>query len=381
MLKYKLSLLVSLVVITLGCSRSDFPDFHNNSPQNDGGIDVVDSGDDGGSDIIIPTGDICGQEPKDMIFVLLTSVEPAVDDYSDDYYLSGELVYHGDIETPISTIPMLNREIQLKHEDDTISTIQYYLPYERDLPLHIGQFYNILYKERRGFEGNAIGVKVERLTSGLLPLIFIGETGSYGRAFDEDDPLISPLEVTETALLNCPTTVDSACGGLITTNALYFDPAPTSTYPQSIQVRQGEGNVLTILGEEFLVTNLKSYEITPNCLDLPSTYVSYMVLRPPETDFECDFDKISTHMETPFEIGTICDEIEFCAPAELAETIRLISPALDCSETDFGCSTGQLSCRWSTPSNIVGAETYYEVCATTQLIPENSKITCMVYFD
>ncbi|MBU1239818.1 hypothetical protein KKF84_07935 [Myxococcota bacterium] len=377
-----LSLLVSLLLINFQCGRQDFPQLLTPNPSHDGGVDgdadITDAGDD--ADVIDPPP-ACGESPLEMAFALQTDVAPVTKAFdAEDYILAGDCTYHGPLRTVISGDSRLDHEVEIEHGDGSTSVFQYFIPFERDIPMATGMSYTVTYRVQPGFESSATGVKVERNTSGLVPLIFIGDAGEFGRAFTENDPLMEPLQVIVIDQDTCAPTEDPVCGGDVFLKALLFDPVHGGGISLLGAVQQGKSNVVNILGDEFLVTNLRSSIIEPTCPDQQSTYVSYMALRPPSGEIPCDTDRIQSNLGDAFAEGNLCDEVEFCASPELAGELKSIAPALECYEDGFACD-GDLQCVWYTPTNLVGAETYYEVCSVSLLLPESTSIFCNVYFD
>jgi hypothetical protein len=120
-----------------------------------------------------------------------------------EYLLEGEATYHGAITEPLAMNPAFDHELQLLHSDGTVSIIQYYLPLDLTMPIAIGGGYTARYRQVIGFEGNATGLVISRMTSGVAPLVLVLDLGEYGRAFEPEDLAMSPLEVHEAGALGC----------------------------------------------------------------------------------------------------------------------------------------------------------------------------------
>lgn len=216
----------------------------------------------------------CGADILPNDYVLGTNIEPLhPEENIDDYLISGTLVYKGPITEPLASNPLFDREIRVAH-DGSESTLQYYLPAGLELPVEIGNPYEVTYRIRSGFEGYAVGVIIKRPTSGLHPLLFVGDTGTYGRAFDPDEPLMSPLRITTESEPLCPTEPDTECAGTIYRDMMVFDSS-TGGMTTAIRLAQGRSGQLSVFGTSFTVVNLASTRIQPTCPDASGGQVSY----------------------------------------------------------------------------------------------------------
>lgn len=220
----------------------------------------------------------CG-EPLWAGFVLSTQQEPEHPDAeTDDYVLMGMLTYMGPVTDPIAADARIDREVQIFHGADlTTSTIQYFLPLGLDLPIREGGQYIFIYRVHWGFEGYVVGLVINRPTSGLPPLLFIADTGTYGSAFFLEDPLISPLKVTTQQDLDCPIGQDpNGCGSLYT-DQMVFDSS-TGGIITKITLGQGEQGSLQVFGQDFTVLNMESTRIQPACPDSAGGRTAYLCI-------------------------------------------------------------------------------------------------------
>ena len=326
----------------------------------------------------------CGRDSLDMAFVVGTTVQPVETEPGVyDTIFSGSLIYQGDVTVPLASNPAFDREIQLQEVSGETHFLQYYLPLRLDVHLTLGHPYTVTFRNRQGFEGSAFGVVITRVASGITPHMLIADTSSYGRAFDEEDPIMTPLKVYAVTQNDCLVGPDPECAGNVYHDALRFDSS-TGGAMTIAQIQQGRGDVLPLFGDEFLVLNLKSTRIQPDCPDRMGTRYAYLARRPPDTGFDCYPDRV--RMMEPnvgtFDVGVLCDDISFCtSDPDLIVAAEETAPALRCRTSEWECAPGETYCGWGVPSNLVGEETYHEACLVTQLLTGDEQLTCAVYFD
>jgi hypothetical protein len=223
-------------------------------------------------------GTICGSDPLAAGFVLGTHIQPShPEPMIDDYYVDGQVSYLGPITVPLASNPMFNKEVQIMHGDGQASVLQYYLPNNLDLPLTMNLAINLIFRRRNGFEGYTVGIVIRRPTSGRPPLLFVGETGQYGRAFEEEDPLMSPVKVYAVPDPNCPTHEDPNGCGTVYTDALLFDTSTGGIITQ-IELYQAESGTLEVFGIPFTMLNMASTHIVPGCPDAAGRRVAFLAI-------------------------------------------------------------------------------------------------------
>jgi hypothetical protein len=299
----------------------------------------------------------------------------------DDYDVQGTATYHGVITEPLATLPDFEWEVQLQHGDGTTSVLQYYLPLNLRLPVTEGAPYQLLFRRRQGFEGYVVGVILWRPTSGIPPLLFVGDTGTYGRAFSEEEPRMNPLKVYVEPRPECPAEPDPECGGSLFRDALRFDSSTGGAIIE-VEVPQGGMDLLSVFGQEHLVVNLASTHTDTPCLDAPDRWVSYLSVDRETLPPLCDADRLYYwDMPRGISVGSYCDTLFFCAedPA-LQDAARDIAPDLECRpEGDFGCPEGP-TCRWA-PHLTVDEALYDQLCAISVLPNAPDAIRCAVYLE
>ena len=226
-----------------------------------------------------PDGSVsCGTDPLSAGFVLGTHMQPThPDPMIDDYHVDGQVSYMGPITVPLASNPMFDREVQIMHGDGQASILQYYLPLNLDLPLTMGLNINLVFRRRNGFEGYTVGIVIRRPTSGLPPLLFVGETGQWGRAFEDEDPVMSPVKVYPVEDPNCPTYEDPTGCGTVYTDKLLFDTSTGGIITQ-ILLYQGETGPLEVFGVPFTMVNMASTDIDPGCPDGPGGRVAFLAI-------------------------------------------------------------------------------------------------------
>jgi hypothetical protein len=316
-----------------------------------------------------------------MGFVLDTALVPAhpVPSVS-DFSLEGTVGYHGAITVPIATNPAFQWEVQIGHGDGSGSVVQYYLPRGLRLPVEEGHPYVLLFRRRSGFEGESVGLVVSRPTSGLPPLLFVGDAGPFERAFEPEDLLMSPLKVFVEPGSDCPPLVDPDCGGDRVLDQLRFDSS-TGGAITAVSVPQGGADELPVFGDPFRVLTLASSHADPPCLDFNPVDVAYLAVSIAALPLACDPSRF--HMwssPTPFEVGTFCDEITFCAGSPtVAAQAQAVAPSLQCGAGYGPCDPGEVGCAWN-PDLPIDQALYDEACAVSVLPSPPDGIQCQVYF-
>ena len=240
--------------------------------QNDGSIDSFSS--DGSTDGAQPDVSIdpdgaspCHAEPLAMGFVGHFAVSPTHPDTNiDQYEVSGLLIYQGPITEPFTNNPAFDREVQIQDDEGQISIVQYFLPLEMELPVEEGKSYIFTYREKTVFEYTGVGLIIERPTSGLTPLLFVGDAGFYAmRVFAAEDPLMSPLKVYRESRPDCPPEPMQQCEGSFQYwERLNFDSS-TGGQQTEVWVNETAYTVLPIFGDDFWVVNLASNHHEPSC--------------------------------------------------------------------------------------------------------------------
>lgn len=223
-------------------------------------------------------GTVCGTDPLAAGFVIGTHIQPQhPEPMIDDYYVDGTVFYMGAITVPLASNPLFDREVQVMHADGQATILQYYLPQNLDLPLQEGLEVNLVFRRRNGFEGYTVGVVIHRPTSGLPPLLFVGETGAYGRAFEAEDPLMNPVKVYAMPDPNCPTHPDPMGCGTVHLDALLFDTSTGGVITQ-LELYQGQSGSLPVFGQPFYMLNMASTRVVPGCLDDPAGRVAFLAI-------------------------------------------------------------------------------------------------------
>jgi hypothetical protein len=324
----------------------------------------------------------CASQRLHMGFVWGTHVDPTQPEPNLDVYeVAGTVIYLGPITVPLATHPAFDREVQLEHGDGQVSTVQYYLPAGVSLPLEEGFPYTFWLRRRWGFEGYAVGVVITRPTSGLVPLLLVGDTGSYGRAFSPEDPAMAPLKVYVDPRPECPATPDPDCGGNLLQDQLRFDSS-TGGVIADVQVIQGATDDLALFGDPWRVINLASTHVDQPCLDDPGTQVSYLAVNTTALPLTCDPSRFYI-WDTPYAIGvgTYCDSLFVCvdSPDQAAE-IEAVSPEVACGVTVPECDPGHQACVWDSMWP-VDQNLYDQLCAVSVLADPPDRINCVVYFE
>ncbi len=326
----------------------------------------------------------CGDPRLNMGFVWATHVDPTHPEPDLDVYeVAGTVTYLGPITVPLSTHPAFDREVQLEHDDGQMSIVQYYLPAGPglSLPVSEGSPYTFWLRQRQGFEGYAVGVVITRPTSGLAPLLFVGDTGSYGRAFSPEDPAMTPLKVYVEPRPECPATPDPVCGGDLLQDQLRFDSS-TGGIIADVRVIQGATDELALLGDPWRVMNLASTHVDQPCLDDPGLEVSYLAINTTAVPLTCDPSRFYV-WDTPYaiDVGSWCDVLFTCAhsPAQVAE-IEAVSPDAQCALPVDECGPNELGCAWDA-SQPVDQDLYDQLCAVSVLADPPERISCNVYFE
>lgn len=223
-------------------------------------------------------GQACGDEAMVAGFIVGTTVEPIHPTTDvDDYILNGTLSYQGAITQPIATNPAFDQEIQIDHGTGSPSVVQYFLPDGYSLPVTVNQPYTVTFRRRNGFESYAVGVVIIRPTSGLPPLLFVFEGGEYGRAFEDEDPVMAPLKVEQIVASHCPTEPFDPCNSTIYEDVLRFE-STTGEPVGSMALYQGKSHLFPLLGDPFLMVNLSSTRIEPGCPDGPNGRASFLAI-------------------------------------------------------------------------------------------------------
>ena len=108
-------------------------------------------------------------------------------------------------------------------------------------------------------------------------MLFVGDTGTYGRAFSVDDPLILPIRVYRREDPDCPTAEDPSGCGTLYTDYLQFDTS-TGGVMTSIDLYMGETGTLPVFGQDFTMVNMSSTRIEPACPDDPGGRTAYLAI-------------------------------------------------------------------------------------------------------
>ncbi len=327
----------------------------------------------------------CGDRRLHMDFVWSTQVDPTHPEPSLDVYeVAGTVTYLGPITVPLAADPAFDREVQIEHDDGQSSIVQYYLPPgtgpAMSLPVQEGSPYTFWLRHRLGFEGVAVGLVITRPTSGLVPLLFVGDTGSYGRAFSPEDPAMAPLKVTVEPRPECPATPNPGCGGDLIQDQLRFDSS-TGGITMDVQVIQGTTGELELFGDPWRVVNLASFHVDQPCADDPGMQVSYLAINTTAVTTTCDPSRFY-FWDTPnsIDVGTWCDELFTCvdSPAQVAQ-IQAVSPDALCDPPEGNCGPNSLGCVWNS-SLPVDLDLYDQLCAVSVVSDPPERINCHVYF-
>jgi hypothetical protein len=324
----------------------------------------------------------CAEERLDMGFAWSTHVTASHPEGDLDVYeVAGTVIYLGPITVPIATNPAFDREVQIEHGDGQVSVVQYYVPAGVTLPLEEGFPYTFWLRRRQGFEGYAVGVVITRPTSGLVPLLFVADTGSYGRAFAPEDPAMQPLKVYVEPRPECPAVPDPECGGQQFADRLRFDSSTGGMITDVLVVQGGSGD-LTVFGDPWRVTNLASTHVDQPCLDTPGAQVSYLGVNLTAVSLTCDPSRFYV-WDTPdaISVGTWCDELFVCPTSAAQVTaIEAASPDVDCTTPVSSCPPGGPGCAWDASAE-VDQDLYDQLCAVSVLADPPERIDCNVYFD
>jgi hypothetical protein len=325
--------------------------------------------------------DPCHPEALAMGFVTHTPVspeEPAPD--VRDFPVSGQVIHHGAITEPLASNPAFNREVQIRHSDASVSILQYYLPGGLQLPVYVDGAYTFHFRESIGFDHYSVGLVITRPTSGLHPLLFVGDAGPFGRALAEEDPLMSPLKVYAEDQPGCDPEPDPDCGGQRWLDRLRFDSS-TGGALTDVAVSQGESAELAVFGDPFLVMNLVSWHRDPPCLDDPGYQAVYLAARLSELPARCNRE-LFTFWDTPYpelDTGSDCDELLVCVrDAQQAAAVMQVAPDLTCGVSDDACGPGAQKCVFDSPISIP-EEIMAQVCAVSVLPDPPAVISCRAY--
>jgi hypothetical protein len=323
----------------------------------------------------------CGDPRLHMDFVWSTHVEILIlEPDLDVYEVAGTVSYLGPITVPLAPHPAFDREVQIEHDDGQISMVQYYLPAGVSLPVSEGSPYTFWLRHRIGFEGHAVGVRITRPTSGLVPLLFVADTGSYGRAFSPEDPAMAPLKVYVESRPECPATPNPDCGGDLLTDQLRFDSS-TGGMVTDVQVIQGATDELALFGDPWQVVNLASTHTDQPCSDDPGMQVSYLAVNTTAVPRTCDPSRFYVwDAPNAIDVSTWCDVLFTCVdtPDQVA-AIQAVSPDAECDLPVADCGPNSLGCAWDA-SQPVDQDVYDQLCAVSVLTDAPERIDCNVYF-
>lgn len=325
---------------------------------------------------------ICANPRQHMGLVWATHVastqpEPSLDVYE----VAGTAIYLGPVTVPLATNPAFDREVQVEHTDGLVSIVQYYLPPGLSLPVEQGLPYTFWLRNRQGFEGSATGVVITRPTSGLVSLLFVGDTGSYGRAFSEEDPALSPLKVYVEPRPECPDMPDPDGCGVQRMDQLRFDSS-TGGMITDVRVVQGAIDELALFGDPWRVMNLASTHVDQPCPDSPGAQVSYLAINTTALPLTCDPSRFYV-WDTPYaiDVGSYCDELFTCTDSpDQTAAIEAVSPDATCGQAVAACGAGNLGCVWDS-STPVDQSLYDQLCAVSVLADAPDRINCNVYFE
>jgi len=323
----------------------------------------------------------CNNVRLHMGFVWSTHVAPTQPETDLDVYeVAGVVTYLGPITVPLASNPAFDREVQLEHTDGQVSIVQYYLPQGMGLPLEETFPYTFWLRRLRGFEGDAVGLVITRPTSGLVPLLAVADTGSYGRAFSPEDPAMAPLKVYTEPRPECPAEPNPDCGGDLFQDQLRFDSS-TGGIISDAWLIQGATADLSLFGDLWRVTNLASTHVDQPCPDDPGMEVSYLAVNTTALPQTCDPARFYV-WDTPFaiDVGTFCDSLFACtdSPDQVA-AIEAASSDAACDLPVSECGPGQQGCVWDT-SGPVDQDLYDQLCAVSVITLPPDRIDCHVYF-
>jgi len=295
------------------------------------------------------------------------------------YEVAGTAAYLGPVTVPLATNPAFNREVQLEHADGQVSTVQYYLPPGVTLPVEQGAPYTFWLRNRLGFEGSVTGVVITRPTSGLPPLLFVADTGSYGRAFSPEDPAMTPLKVYVEPRPECPEVPDPDCGGNVLQDQLRFD-ASTGGAIVDVMVRQGDSADLSLFGDPWRVMNLASTHVDQPCADDPGFAVSYLAVNKAAVQPTCDTSRFY-FWDTPdaIDVGSYCDTLFVCPDSAAQQAaIEAVSPDANCVDPVTECGPNALGCSWGFGVEVTQS-LYDQLCAVSVLADPPERVDCHVY--
>jgi len=194
-----------------------------------------------------------------------------------DYEVSGSIAYLGPVTEPLASNPQFDRELQLVDEEGRrVLLLQYFLPPGLDLPVGRDGAYTFIIRRRWVFEGRAEALVIRRQTSGLWPLLFVGEPGLMGQALDLDDELISPVTIEQLEDRPCELTA-TICGTGAHLDRLRFR-VTTGAGVRQLELAQGERGALSFFGVSYDLLNLASYRVARPCPGEPDARLSYLLL-------------------------------------------------------------------------------------------------------
>lgn len=195
-----------------------------------------------------------------------------------DREFTGQLAYHGPITVPLASAPFFDHEIRLldDYSGQTLLVLQYYLPAGYELPVKTGEVYTFILRRRLMFEGYAEALVIQRPTSGLWPLLFVGDPSTNGPALERDDKLMAPLTVAPEKDPRCSATA-VACGSDAFLDRLRFR-ATTGAGISEVLLEQGWSGIVTMMGVEYVVMNVAAYRVGQPCADESPTHASWFAL-------------------------------------------------------------------------------------------------------
>ena len=239
--------------------------------------------------VCLPEDALCGGEELNAGLAVGSAQEPTeISDSVYDYVLQGTVTYYGAPTVTNPTPGPFDREIRIEHDDGTVSWLQFYLPLELELPVVVDGYYTFTYRIAQFFEIRVDGLVITRPTSGIHPLLFVGQVGGsrYARAFADDETMFSPLHVYQVQEETCPNRPDKECGGDIYSDALVFDSSTGAAFTE-VRLFQGEWASLPVFGDGFTVVNLASTRIEPTCPDDRGGHTAYLAIRQPAGAVAC----------------------------------------------------------------------------------------------
>jgi len=316
-----------------------------------------------------------------MGFVWGTPIHPDhPDPGTEELELMGVARYHGPITVPLAQSPAFNQEVQLEHDDGQVSVLQYFLPEGLRLPIDVGTDYVLFLRRVDVADRVGVGLVVSRPTSGLPPLLFVGDAGP-SRVFAPEDLRLTPFKIYVEPRSDCGPVSDPACGGQIWPDRLRFDSS-TGGAVTDVVVSQSESASLLVFGEPFLVLNLASNHRDPPCPDSPAQQAIYLAAAESMVHRTCAPERFRFWDDPAPDLGVgdLCDELLFCASPDQAAAAQAVAPDVACeASTGSMCDSGALLCRF--PSDDPITETIYdEMCAVTVLESPPDFIQCQVYF-